>query len=112
MSSLVWCPRCAGRPYRYRRISRRDSSSNIALPQPREPQVSVPANIAEGFKRRGIGEKVRFYNQAEASLEELKYYFLLSRDLGYIPPSNDLIAQSERVGRLLSGLISSTERRR
>jgi len=80
--------------------------------QMRRAAVSVPANIAEGFKRRGIGEKVRFYNQAEASLEELKYYFLLSRDLGYIPPSNDLVAQSERVGRLLSGLISSTERRR
>ncbi len=42
--------------------------------QMRRAAVSVPANIAEGFKRRGIGEKIRFYNTAEASLEELKYY--------------------------------------
>jgi len=45
-------------------------------------------------------------------LEELKYFFILSRDLDYISSNDDLMAQSETVGRLLNGLITSTERRR
>lgn len=45
--------------------------------------VSIPANIAEGFKRHSPADKVRFYNIAQASLEELRYYFILCRDLGY-----------------------------
>ena len=80
--------------------------------QMRRAAVSVPANIAEGFKRRGIQEKMRFYNISEGSLEELKYYFMLSKDLGYVSSSADLAVQSEMVGRLLNGLITSTERRR
>jgi len=63
----------------------------------------------------------------------LGYFFILSQDLGYISsyhlknagketrflgknlvshlPNTDLVAQSETVGRLLNGLIASTERR-
>jgi four helix bundle protein len=80
--------------------------------QMRRAAVSVPANIAEGFKRRGIQDKVRFYNIAEGSLEELKYFFILSKDLCYVASNDDLIAQSESVGRLLHGPMTSTERRR
>lgn len=79
--------------------------------QMRRAAVSIPANIAEGFKRRGIQDKIRFYNVSEGSLEELKYFFILSQDLGYILSDEDLMAQSEIVGRLLNGLIVSTERR-
>jgi four helix bundle protein len=81
------------------------------ISQMRRAVVSVPANIAEGFKRRGIRDKIRFYNVAEGSPEELKYFFILSEDLGYISSNGELMAQSETVGRLLNGLISSTERR-
>lgn len=49
---------------------------------------------------------------AEGSLEEVKYYLILSQDLGYIPSSDDLMAQAETVGRLLSGLTASTRRRK
>ncbi len=80
--------------------------------QMRRAAVSVPANIAEGFKRRGIRDKMHFYNIAEGSLEELKYYCILSEDLGYIPSKTELLAQTETVGKILSGLIASTERRR
>lgn len=79
--------------------------------QMRRAAVSIPANIAEGFKRRGIRDKIRFYNISEGSLEEIKYFFILSQDLGYISSNTDLMAQSETVGRLLNGLIVSTERR-
>ena len=46
--------------------------------------VSVPANIAEGFKKLSSSDKLRFYNIAEASLEESRYYVILSKDLNYI----------------------------
>jgi len=82
------------------------------ISQMRRAAISIPANIAEGFKRRGIKDKIRFCNISEGSLEELKYFFVLSKDLGYISSNDDLMAQAETVGRLLNGLIASTERRR
>ncbi|MEA3397467.1 MAG: four helix bundle protein [Chloroflexota bacterium] len=45
------------------------------ISQMRRAAVSIPANIAEGFKRHGIRDKIRFYNISEGSLEELKYDF-------------------------------------
>ena len=80
--------------------------------QMRRAAVSVPANIAEGFKRRGIREKIRFYNISEGSLEELKYYFILAKDLGYLTDNDNLVTQADSIGRLLYGLISSTKRRK
>ena len=79
--------------------------------QLRRAAVSIPANIAEGFKRRGLADKLRFYNMAEGSLEEVKYFFILSEDLHYLPSKETLIAQADCVGRLLNGLIASTRRR-
>ncbi|MFD2785901.1 four helix bundle protein [Hymenobacter rubripertinctus] len=68
--------------------------------QLRRAAVSVPANIAEGFRKRGPRDKLRFFNTAEGSLEETQYYFLLSRDLGYAD-TESLIEQANEVGRLL-----------
>ena len=73
----------------------------------RRAAVSVPANIAEGFKRRGKADKIRFYNTSETSLEELKYYFTLSRDLGYIGDVKQLTADAEVCSRMLYRLIES-----
>ncbi len=79
----------------------------------RRAAVSVPANIAEGFKRHGQADKIRFYNISESSLEELKYYFILSKDLGYIKSHEKLLmADAEIVSRMLYRLIESVERSR
>jgi four helix bundle protein len=72
--------------------------------QLRRAAVSVPANFAEGFKRRGKGDKVRFDNIAQGSLEESRYYLILSRDLGYAE-TNPLIAMLEEVSRMLEAYI-------
>jgi four helix bundle protein len=57
--------------------------------------VSVPANIAEGFKRRGRADKARFLNIAQASLEECRYFLILTRDLGYASTDSLLILLDE-----------------
>jgi len=41
--------------------------------QMRRAATSVPANIAEGFKKRGRADKVRIWNIAQGSLEESMY---------------------------------------
>ena len=46
--------------------------------------ISIPANIAEGYKKLSKQDKLRFFNIAQGSLEECRCYNLLSRDLGYI----------------------------
>ncbi|HME08243.1 MAG TPA: four helix bundle protein [Bryobacteraceae bacterium] len=51
--------------------------------QMRRAAVSIPANIAEGFRRRGQSDKARFMNIAEGSLEECRYFLILAEDLGY-----------------------------
>ncbi len=40
--------------------------------QLRRAAVSVPANFAEGFKKVGIADKLRFCNIAQGSLEECR----------------------------------------
>jgi four helix bundle protein len=50
----------------------------------RRAVVSISANIAEGYKKRGYADKLRFMNISQASLEECRYYIILSKDLGYI----------------------------
>jgi four helix bundle protein len=51
--------------------------------QMRRAAISIPANIAEGFKKRTPREKVRVLNIAQGSLEESRYYLILAKDLSY-----------------------------
>ncbi len=74
--------------------------------QIRRSAVSVPANIAEGFRRRSRAEKARFLNIAESSLEETRYFLILARDLGY-RDTGTLLASLEEVSRLLSTYTSA-----
>ncbi|NTW67012.1 MAG: four helix bundle protein [Nitrospirae bacterium] len=75
--------------------------------QMRRAGVSIAANIAEGFKKRGMKDKTNFYNIAQGSLEELRYYFILSHDLGYLNAQTDAMDNLDTVGRMLYGLIHS-----
>jgi four helix bundle protein len=50
----------------------------------RRAAVSIEANIAEGYKKLGKADKLRFLNTSQGSLEECRTYILLSRDLEYI----------------------------
>ena len=74
--------------------------------QVRRAAVSVPANIAEGFRKRGPEDKVRIFNIAEGSLEEVHYYLILAQDLAYGETAG-LTEQANEVGRLLEAYCSA-----
>ena len=83
----------------------RQETYGLAL-QMRRAAVSVPANIAEGFRRRGKPEKARYMNIAEGSLEESRYYLILAQDLGYGDTAT-LASAAEEVSRLLSAYATA-----
>lgn len=75
--------------------------------QMRRAAVSVAANIAEGFKRRGIKDKVNFYNISQASLDELDYYLILAKDLKYCASLEKIVLLKEYIAKMLNALISA-----
>ncbi|MFY9621860.1 MAG: four helix bundle protein [Pyrinomonadaceae bacterium] len=75
--------------------------------QLRRAAVSVPGNFAEGFNKSGRADKVRFYNIAQGSLEESRYYLILARDLHYGDPAN-LIQGASEIGRMLRSYARAT----
>jgi four helix bundle protein len=72
----------------------------------RRAAVSVSANIAEGFRKRGMADKARFLNTAEGELEACRYYLILARDLGY-ETNDELATMAEEVSKLLHGYAKS-----
>ena len=52
---------------------------------------------------------MRAYNVAQTSLEELRYYLMVCRDLGFDPQYGVVEGESEQVATLLSGLMSSAQ---
>ena len=75
--------------------------------QLRRAAVSVPGNFAEGFNKLGRADKVRFYNIAQGSLEESRYYLILARDLHYGDPAK-LIQSASEIGRMLRSYARAT----
>lgn len=76
--------------------------------------VSIMSNIAEGFERMHLQEKIQFYNVARASCGEV-------RSLLYVVEDNyPLIAEQAvllrenvvHVGKMITGLIQSTQKRK
>ncbi|MEK7207981.1 MAG: four helix bundle protein [Patescibacteria group bacterium] len=77
--------------------------------QMRRAAVSVASNIAEGFCRASLKEKIQFYTMALGSLSELQSQLLLSKDVGFLPTKqwSEFEEQTILVSKLLNGLIKS-----
>ena len=78
--------------------------------QIRRAAMSVPSNIAEGYKRRGKRDKAHYLNMAQASLEETSYQLILARDLGY-GEIEEIWEKYEDVSKLLNRYESSIRSR-
>lgn len=74
--------------------------------QIRRASVSVPANIAEGYGRRHLGEYLHHLYIASGSLKELETEILLTERLGYLPAATirEPLSLADRVGRMLTAL--------
>jgi four helix bundle protein len=79
--------------------------------QLRRASVSIAANVAEGFRKTGKADKMRFFNIAQGSADECRYYPILCRDLKYAQP----VAESQlldEVSRLLEAYRAAINRSR
>ena len=82
--------------------------------QIRRAAYSIPSNIVEGHSKNSRKDFLRFLYIARGSLEELKYFWLLSRDLGYVRIENysiltDKLSEiSYLLNRLIQSLTSTT----
>lgn len=77
--------------------------------QMRRAAVSIPANIAEGYRKRGTADKARFLNISEGSLDELNYYLILSKDLNYMSDRQyeELNTKCIEVSKLLHAYVNA-----
>ena len=73
--------------------------------QMRRAAISIPANIAEGFGRRGPKDQRRFYNISRGSAEELKYFLLLASDLGFLKDSRRFQDSLDQICAMLHRMI-------
>lgn len=73
--------------------------------QLRRAASSVPANIVEGYRRRSKADKLRFFNIAQASLDEATYFLMLAHDLKYADTSA-LQSQADEIARILTTYAS------
>ncbi|MCX6808422.1 MAG: four helix bundle protein [Candidatus Berkelbacteria bacterium] len=75
--------------------------------QMRRAVVSITSNIAEGFSRNTVKDKIQFYAIALGSLTEIHNQFIISGDLNYIN-KEDFSKVEEKIitlHKIINGLI-------
>jgi four helix bundle protein len=81
--------------------------------QLRKASSSICANLMEGSYRNSSKEFKQFCGIARGSAGELKYFLMLSKDLGYIEnkKAEELINKTNQITKMLYRLIKSLERK-
>jgi four helix bundle protein len=84
------------------------------IPQFQRAAISIAANIAEGYKKISQADKLRFFNIAQGSLEECRYYIILAHDVGYYSDAvtNDLWNKIEEASTVLNAYCKAVKEAR
>ena len=79
------------------------------ISQLRRASSSIAVNIVEGQARKSTKEYLQFLYHSRGSLEETRYFLVLSKDLDYISADKyeELTQQCEDISKMLNGLIKS-----
>ncbi len=81
--------------------------------QLRSASVSMMSNIAEGFERHSVKEKIQFYNISRASCAEVRslLYVVLDSFPQLHAKVNASAEKLDKVGKLITGLLQSSQKR-
>jgi four helix bundle protein len=82
--------------------------------QLRRSAVSIPANIAEGHGREGLGEYIHFLGIAQGSLRETETHLLIASRLSFLDSNNlnQALKLSEEISKMLGSLLRSLKNKR
>jgi four helix bundle protein len=75
--------------------------------QMRRASVSVPSNVAEGFRRYHNKEYKQFLYVALGSCAELETQATIAREISYLKESEekDILEFTDHIGRMISNLL-------
>ncbi len=78
--------------------------------QIRRAAVSITSNIAEGFGRETIKDRVHFYIMSLGSLNEVQSQLLVARDVNYLCEKDWLELENKTIiaSKMLNGLIKKS----
>ena len=81
----------------------------------RRAAYSIPVNIVEGKSRKNTKELVQFLNIANASLEEVRCFLLLPKNLHYIDNEKysklELESECETISKMLNSFIKTLRKK-
>src|SRR3989344_312064 len=67
--------------------------------------VSIPSNIAEGYRRNGTLEYIQFCGIASGSAAELETQLLIVKDVYKLPKTSEALLLTTEVQKMLYALI-------
>lgn len=76
--------------------------------QMRRAGISIPSNVAEGFKRNHSKEYRQFLHVALGSAAELETQLMIAQELGFLGKEdlNGLIEKLDHLSRMISSLLN------
>ena len=81
--------------------------------QIRRASASVPANVVEGYSRNSTKEYIKFLFNARGSLEEVRHFLHLAKDLQYLPEGEYQFLEDgyKQVSKMLNGMLTTLRKK-